>query len=271
VPKFLSPLQLTCIELRGPLEGGQTKPRTAIAVDDKGNEYHIVLKLRNPDSRHGRGHFGATSLVCELVCSVLAQALGLPVPKYAVVAVTEPLAAAQPLAEQRLLGKNLGPNFGCEFREGFELWHQQFSTNDSSLLATLEATLTFDATVFNGDRNVEKPNLLVRGSDLLLIDHSLALPCHLWPPEAVTSATLLPEEHVRKHAAYGALNRRGRQYVTFLDAWASKLDDEFLDELRSIIPAEWQGGNAADTIFTFLSTRNRHHDDITTDLQRIVQ
>lgn len=265
-----APMELECVELREPLRGGRTRPHTALAVDGEGNEHHIVLKLREPGTPRGRGHYGATSLACELVCSMLARLLGLPVPDYSIVNVSSALAEAQVSALRPLLAANLGPNFGCAYHEEYALWHPLDRPNQPGLLDGLESTLEFDATVVNGDRNIEKPNLLVHGEQLLLIDHSLALPCYLWPAD-VPEPVLLPEANVRRHAVYHALRKRERAFDTILGVWGTKVDSELWDAVSRQVPKEWREDGNLDRIDAFLRARGAHAPVITTDLRRIVR
>ena len=58
----------------------------------------------------------------------------------------------------------------------------------------LEGVVSFDAKVLNGDRTAQKPNLLVQGNQLLLIDHSLALPVHIPGNLTRDPNPLLPEK-----------------------------------------------------------------------------
>ena len=107
----LSPMRLKVIEFQRYLSGGVTRPLLVVAVDEYGQMHTIVLKLRHPDSE--TGHFEETSLACELVCSVIARSLDLPVPDYAIVEV--PRAFPQNVeaeSARKLLQRNIGSNFG---------------------------------------------------------------------------------------------------------------------------------------------------------------
>ena len=121
------PLKLTSFEFRRRMEGGLTKPLLMVAADEAGKEYQVVVKMRRPDVREG--HFGATSLACELTCAVLARAVGLIVPDYAIVEIPPILAQALPDGTVRqLLLSNTGPNFGTVYQEAVFSWSPSHST-----------------------------------------------------------------------------------------------------------------------------------------------
>jgi hypothetical protein len=87
------------------------------ARDADGQALEIVLKVREPAARNG--HFGATSLACELICAVLARSLRLSVPDYFIVEVPRSLPQYIPSdSARRLLQNNQGLNFGTQYLEG---------------------------------------------------------------------------------------------------------------------------------------------------------
>ncbi len=93
--------------------GGNTNPRLIAAVDEDDNELAVVLKLKDPGVPIGESHYEGTSLACELMCSILARALGFNVPDYAVVELSPQFAESVHEAEVReLCRKNIGNNFG---------------------------------------------------------------------------------------------------------------------------------------------------------------
>jgi len=255
------PLQLECFEYRRRLAGGRTLPLLAAAMDNDGREYQVVLKLRHPEARDG--HFGPTSLACELVCAMLARAVGLPVPEYAIVRIPPELPQAIPDESiRRLLSRNVGENFGSAYREGYALWDPDYRPRSTEVLEALEEVLTFDATVINGDRKREKPNLLWRGDNLLMIDHSLALPMHLWS-EDVERSPLFPDDEITQHCTFRALTGTARTFSTLLPLWASDISPADILRLRASIPADWetQPGDL-DRVFRFIEERPPRFDDI---------
>lgn len=264
------PLQLVCFEYRDRLRGGRTRPLLVAAMDENDREYQVVLKVRHPDVK--KGHFEGTSLACELICSTLARGAGLSVPDYACVEIPQELPAAvgdRPVRE--VLARNVGVNFGCVYHEGMALWNPDDRPRSPDLLEGLEEVLAFDATTINGDRKREKPNLLWRGENLLMIDHSLALPVHIWADEEVDQSPLFPEAEVRAHCVFAALQGKELEFRSFFDHWPIRMEDADLARLRSWIPESWERrAGDLDKILRFLQHRPRRFMDIAADLRRVV-
>jgi hypothetical protein len=264
------PLRLVCVEHRSEMKGGFTTPLLVAALDEANNERKIVLKVRNPDV--AEGHSGATSLACELICSVLARSVGIDVPDFAIVDVPAelPPAVANGRA-RRLLENNLGENFGCEYHEGYALWNSDKRPRSEELTEAIEDVLTFDATVINGDRKTGKPNLLWRGEKTLAIDHSVAIPVYLWDRQTRDSSPLFPEDQVKRHATFPALAGRGLDFQRVLDAWRGLTAADFA-RLREFVPPTWERTPGdLDAIFSFLDRRSGRLDEITSDLRRILR
>jgi len=268
--RFELPARLEAFEIRQSLSGGRTRPMLAAAIDDDGLEHLVVLKIRRPASRDG--HFGPTSLACELVCAAIARLLGLRVPDYFVVNVSDALARAVSADRRQMLLENRGENFGSEYLAGMQLWHPDARPNTPDAVAALEEALSFDAAVINGDRKKEKPNLLWRGDDLALIDHSLALPLHLWPPDLVASSPLFPDEEIRAHAAFDALCGQARSFSALYASWARQVTRAELDRLQEAVPAAWEHEpGTVDRIVGFLAARAERLDAQAAELRRIVR
>jgi hypothetical protein len=272
---FLSPLNLVCVQYRRRLEGGVSRPLHVLGVDEKtGSRHEIVLKLRHPDTQDKSLDFEGTALACELICSMIAHAIGLPVPDYAVIRIPEELARSiKDENLRRLLQRNVGLNFGTIYQEGFRSWYpMQSDFLENEILSSLEGTFAFDATVINGDRKTSKPNLLWNGRKLFLIDHSIAIPVHCWADNDIDSSPLFPESEVKQHCIFGALKGMQFAFNSHMGKWQEKIKDTDLDDLRSIIPENWERRTGdLDKIFRFLKARPARFTDIQADLQRILR
>ena len=272
------PTRMICIEVRTRLAGGLSRPPLVVTQDEHGQYHEMVLKVRHPDNREDN-HFEGTSLACELAVAMLARLLGLRVPDYAIVDVPEALPSAIKNAELRaLFERNIGPNFGCIFENGCSTWRT--CEVEGTILEELAAVLGFDATVVNGDRKRAKTNLLCRGEELILIDHSLALPVFLWSESTRRESPLLPREEVEEHCAYPSLrgqaviNDNGGErsrFARICDAWGGRVDDDTLDRVRGCIPPRWeQKRGHLDQIFEFLKHRRQRLQDINNQLVEVV-
>lgn len=265
------PVRLHCVEFRGRLEGGQTRPFIVHAEDNHGHGRDMVLKVRQPDNSDN--HFGATSLATELLCSALARAIGLDVPDYAVVEVVDAFADLVPdVAAKATLKANIGLNFGSAFLEGFSEWSPDHKHPSERHIQLLESLLVFDATVLNDDRRASRPNLLWRGQRLIPIDHSLTLAVYVWRPGGVDHMTLLTDLQIRDHCAFQALSERNLPFDAVFEQWAAQITNLALDTFRPHIPASWETTPGhLDQIFAFLKARPQAFEAITMTLRRVVK
>jgi hypothetical protein len=271
---LLPPARLTCIEVRRRIEqNSRTRPPYVRAIDENGYEHDIVMKVRHPDVNVG--HYEGTSLGCELICMVLCRALGLTVPDHFIVEIPRGLGdAIREESLRRLITRNTGLNFGTTFIEGSNSWValEEEEPLSYSLLTTLEDVLVFDSTVINGDRKLDKPNLLWNGSDLMPIDHSLALPVHQWTDEQLAESPLFPEAEIQAHCSFLNIRGQEREFSALLQSWRDGVSPEDITELRTFIPASWeQREGHLDRIFNFLQQRSGRFDAVTEDLRRIMK
>lgn len=161
---------MVAVELRGELSTGATRPCVMACLDAAGDACgDYVVKLRAAV----RG--GPTGLAFEYLAARLAERLSIPMPPAALVEIDEDLAAAMPDAElaERLRG-SAGLNFGTRFlAPGYVTWPVGEPVPVTLRQVAVEI-MAFDALIDNADRRREKPNLLWRGEELLVIDHELA-------------------------------------------------------------------------------------------------
>lgn len=268
------PLRLVAFEYRKSMEGGNTKPRLVAALDNSDHTMNVVLKLRLPTTSVGvrEGHYAGTSLACELICAVLARTIGFKVPDYAIVDITRDFAnSIHDDSTRSLFLKNIGLNFGSMYHQSFALWPPRSDKLSQEVIDQLEDVLTFDGIVMNGDRQISKPNLLYRGNELLLIDHSLALPVHLWDQQTLAISPPFPEEHIKNHCASQHLMRQGRSFRRVFDTWQEMINTQALVQLREMLPASWEHKPGdIDKIFAFLNRRNLHFAELSNSLTGVL-
>lgn len=272
---FTSAPRVRCVQLlNGRLSGGVTEPMVVEAIGGGGSKHKLVLKLRVPEGIHGQAHYSASSLAAELVCAMLAQALGLSPPQAFIVDVTREFCDS--IADDRLrqkLNDNVGPNFGSLVLTGVTLWRRTGSgTLPKSLLAALEDVLVFDALVLNPDRTLDKPNLLWTGDTLHPIDHSLALfVCNSHEPISEREDYTFPPSLLRRHCAVASLRERELRFLGMFDRWVRTVDGALLQQVRSAVPDQWQHRPGdLDRMFTFLSYRRLHVAALTQRLQEVL-
>ncbi len=150
-----------------PLREGGSLP----AVIDTADGGLFVVKFR------GAGQ-GAKALIAELVVGRLAQALGLPVPELAIVALSDSFGRSEPDPEiQDILRGSHGDNVGLRYLDGAF----NFDAAAAGELIPVELAtrlVWFDALVTNPDRTHRNPNILVWRRSPWLIDHGGALYAH---------------------------------------------------------------------------------------------
>jgi hypothetical protein len=162
--------RLRAVALQCELPSGATRPCVFSCEDEEGQpcgEY--VVKLR-ADVRGG-----ATGLLFEFLAAQLAAHFGIAMPTPAHVELSDDVAAAIPdQSIARRIAKSAGLNFGTRFMSGGYVTWPVDDPVPVVLRQTAVEILAFDAVIDNADRRREKPNLLWKGDELLVIDHEMA-------------------------------------------------------------------------------------------------
>jgi hypothetical protein len=150
-----------------PLREGGSLP----AVVDTDTDGTFVVKFR------GAGQ-GPKALIAELLVALLGQALGLPVPRPAIVDLEDGFGRSEPDPEiQDILRESVGANFGLEYLPGALAFDPAV---DAALVRGQAAAdiVWLDAYTTNVDRTSRNTNLLVCRQRVWLIDHGAALFMH---------------------------------------------------------------------------------------------
>jgi HipA-like protein len=241
-------MTIEAIEYRQELLTGSTKPVVLQCESPNGETSDYVVKLKSSSKT---GVFGLAS---EWICSGLAENLNLAAPRTAVVVIGREFAEAVPneSVRARLLA-NLGANFGSQYLTGgYTAWlkHKPL-TRPLRQLAT--EILCFDVFVQNLDRRPEKPNLLWKGDEFVIVDHELAFPFPfaIGDPEpwSDTFAT-----GIRGHLFFPGLKGNLDSLERFRGAIES-LTNEVLEAAFEGIPAEWCPDNKVDSVRQYLPRR----------------
>src|SRR4051812_47877044 len=107
LPSNLEPKRYVCYEFRRSISTGWTSPSVVVARLHDNSSAEIVLKVRDPLTDVGRGHYRGTSLAAELIFAILARALGMSVPDYGIAVVSSEFADRVREPEiQRILKQN---------------------------------------------------------------------------------------------------------------------------------------------------------------------
>ena len=127
--------------------------------------------------------------------------------------------------------------------------------------------ITFDASIQNPDRRVSKPNMFIKGDEILIFDHELAFSFleligkidDPWEQSAFSSC-------VRGHFFYRQLKGKSLALERFAQRIKS-MDDNFLRSLRSAVPGEWND-DKIDDILNHLSKIVKNADKFIESVRR---
>jgi hypothetical protein len=206
-----------------PLREGGSLP----AVVDTEQDGAFVVKFR------GAGQ-GLKALIAETLVAGLADALGLPVPRPALVELDEGFGRSEPDPEiQDLLRGSVGTNFGLAYLSGALAFDP--AVDGPNLSASVAADIVwFDAYVTNVDRTARNTNLLVWEDGVWMIDHGAALYMHhRWAgwEQKIQSAFQQISDHVLLAFA-GDLNAADERL-------RGRLSEQVIREVVASVPEEW--------------------------------
>jgi hypothetical protein len=218
----------------------------------------------------------------ELYGNVLAKALSMPVPEAGLIRFEDEFT-------RKLSTEHLERHHNCHRGLRFcTLYQEGFSTFSDQLIHSkmqdydIAAVYAFDNLLWNTDRGGErnKPNLLIRDEDYLLIDHEMAFPFANDPDQP--NVTII-ESFKRgkwnypfsKHLFYPYLKKKqsGTKKVLFEDFLNAlkRLDVSTIESAADFLQENGHSGADIDTILDYLCTvqadTNRFRSILITQLQ----
>lgn len=204
------------MEIQGKSEQGYQEPFQCLGSD--GHLYYA--KGRQTDR---------ASLCQEWVCAHLGRQMGLPIPPFGLLNVSEDIISEAP-AEWRSLGVGLA--FGSRAHFGCTWFSKDQSAGVDAKLQS--AILTFDWWIQNTDRTDWNPNLLwdAKSSELVVIDHNLTFPAEFSQQE------FLANHIFRSQWASFDLMGFAEMQQRFCEA-----ADAVLEEACDNVPPEWSWMN----------------------------
>ena len=162
---------LKLIQIDGFLDGGSSKPLAITAIDDEGQVKQYVMKLFK--KQYVKENY---SVAKEILVNELAKEFSLSVPDYALINIDHSLLTDYFKPEDLVL-LDEGYKFCSEFHPHYLIFTPVISLKflKEYDIANLFA---FDNVIINTDRGGyrNKPNLLIKDDDILLIDHEQTLP-----------------------------------------------------------------------------------------------
>jgi len=194
-----------------------------VEADDDGM---YVVKFRQAGQ-------GPRVLIAELVCGLLGQALGLPIPELVLIDVAADLGRNEPESEIRdLVTRSAGLNLGVDHLPGALAFDAIDAPRVTPWLAS--AIGCFDAYILNGDRTARNTNLLWWHRTLQVIDQGAALYVHFtWDDPAGRSRSRFSP--IRQHvllAMADDIEAVDRQFAAHIDA-------PLLDAILACVPDDW--------------------------------
>lgn len=162
--------RLRPVEFIRPVGSGRTKPVLVSCEDAEGETIDVVAKFSGgPEASLG-------GLVREVVAACLAGHLRLPVPEPFLLDI-EPawVETVRDMGQRELIRSSSGVAFGSRhLGPQYVQWNSAMKLVDENV-ETAAGIFVFDALTQNPDRRENNPNCLVKGAEIRIIDHELAL------------------------------------------------------------------------------------------------
>jgi hypothetical protein len=232
-----------------PFREGGSLPALIEATD---SELYVV-KFR------GAGQ-GPLALIAELVAGELARALGLPIPRLALIEVDAAIGRIEPDPEiQELVLASAGTNVGLEFLPGATAYSPAAVLPSPELAAEI---VWFDTFVTNVDRTPRNVNLLEWEGRLWLIDHGAAFYLQhggLDPAQAERAFPMVAD-HVLLPVA-GSI-------VEAAERLRPRLDRPTIERIVGAVPADWFTGSPPDAYVAYLERRLDQSGHFTEEAER---
>jgi hypothetical protein len=221
-----------------------------LCTDQEGNQVEVVVKLIS-----GAGST-KTGLVCELMASLLARDLDLPIPQPFLVEIDTGFhAGISDVTFAERFRSSVGLNFGSKFLgPGYITWPQERSI-PGPLVQDAADIFAFDLMIQNPDRRKDKPNLLCRSDELVIFDHELAFSFlyAIVPDEFPWDGKGI--DFAKDHVFYSGLRKRSVEWNRMQGAFEA-IDDRRLGAYMDAMPDSWrdEGNDAAQRIHGYLMT-----------------
>lgn len=248
------------------LTSGSTKPILVVGVCKKtGNTDSYVVKLVG-------GERMTPSACCrELISALIAMELDLNIPDPAIIEITQDFAnTVDDGSIKNIVNKSIGKNFGSKYIDGHFILLENVKLTPGQYARAVQI-FSFDILISNCDRRKDKSNMLVKGDEIIIIDHEMAfgfiLELFYYNP---TPWKLRPQDDhwIKNHYFYKSLLGNEHNFDTFVDKLSS-LDESFWNKLYQLIPDEWKGDHV-DQIKNYLSLLVQNKTEFKAELKRIL-
>lgn len=151
-------------------KGGHSKP-WVVLINISDSIKPFVVKLYKTADIEARN-----KMTAEVLGNVLAKEFGLKAPNAAIINFTpEFRMQLNAVCEEILSVVDERPKFGCELIEGANLFLPQTDRQTINNMLDPALIYAYDYFICNRDRNMNKPNLLIKQQEGYLIDHEMGL------------------------------------------------------------------------------------------------
>lgn len=198
--------------------GGHSKP-WVVLVNMKGSPRPYVVKLYKTADIEARN-----KMTAEVLGNILAREFGLEVPAAAIINFSDEFRMQlNNECEDLLADIDERPKFGSELIEAAYLYNTQIGRKETLELIDPHLLYAFDYFICNRDRNLHKPNLLVKSNLAYLIDHEMGL--EISEETIANFSNGIWDSRYQNHLFYGLIKKNKDK---------SNLFDEFLLYLHDV-------------------------------------
>jgi len=255
-------------EFRKELENGRTRPCVFACDDEHGKDVgEFVVKFKASKEMTPFSSFS------EYACSLIAINLGIRCPEPVLVEIDAGLAKIVPTDLYSTVEASTGINFACKYIHPSEPWIKG-TTLIGSLHTQAVAIFTFDAFVQNPDRGsqVDKPNLLRRGDDLIAIDHETAFSfIHLLPWNVKPQLWKISQENwFLQHLFCQPLRGTAIDWSEMKSKFKVMKDSSTIHQIIESAPAEWADSDNIDKVIRYFDDTLDNTDEFIQELNKIL-
>lgn len=179
------------------------------------------------------------------------------------------LEATDELVVRERIGRSLGLNFGTQFKApGYTTWLIDDPIPPQLRRVTAEI-ITFDVLIDNADRRRDKPNILYKEDEILLIDHETAFAFTRLVGPAPVGWNVERINFLYNHPFYSGLRGQSLDLERFATAMA-RLTDEEIHSILAAVPADF-GDEHLETIGLHLASARNGVQQMIETIRRIMQ
>lgn len=140
-----------------------------------------------------------------------------------------------------IASESIGSNFGSLYIKGCSTYIKNQNLNDI-LLAQAENIFAFDIFISNVDRRIDKPNLLINGNKIIVLDHELSFSfVNTIGPRNKTPWIFSQNDlsWIRNHCLYNNLRGGNIKFNNFIYK-INNINTNFWNILNVLIPKDWK-------------------------------